>query len=69
MDKEMGQIKFTETDDGLRIDIKGKNLKEAIDCGCVPMFGGAKAIKVECCSDDDKKMEDCCPPGDNKKNK
>ncbi len=66
MEKEIGQIKFTETDDGFRVDVKGKNLKEvmACGCGCMPMFGGAKMMKVECCSPGGTKMEDCCPSDD-----
>lgn len=64
MEKEIGQIKFTETDDGFRVDVKGTSFKDAMacGCGCVPLFGGAKMKKGECCSTDDKKMEDCCPP-------
>ena len=49
MEKEVGQIKFTETDDGFRIDIKGKNLKEAISCCGIPMVGMGKMVKIECC--------------------
>lgn len=48
MEKEKGQIKFIETDDGYRIEVKGKDLKEMFSCCCVPMMGAAKAIKVEC---------------------
>ena len=66
MEKEMGQIKFTETDDGFRIDVKGSSLKDAVSCGCIPMFGGAKSIKIECCPTGDGKTEDCCPPGEKK---
>ncbi|MCP4704830.1 MAG: hypothetical protein GY865_09495 [candidate division Zixibacteria bacterium] len=62
MEKELGQVKFTETDDGFRVDVKGKSLKEALACGCMPMFGGAKMMKMECCPTENGKMEDCCPP-------
>ena len=57
MEKELGQIKFTETDDGFRVDVQGKSFKEAMECGCgcLPMFGGAQMMKME-----------CCPSGDNK---
>ena len=53
MEKEMGQIKFTETDDGIRIEITGDKLKEGFPC-CIPMFGG-RGFRVECCSDSEKK--------------
>ncbi len=56
MEKEVGQIKFTETDDGFRIDIKGKSLREALSCCCVPIVGGGREMKVT-----------CCPPGEEKK--
>ncbi|HHI02286.1 MAG: hypothetical protein DRP51_00750 [Candidatus Zixiibacteriota bacterium] len=67
MEKDVGQIKFIETDDGFRIDIKGKSLKEAISCGCIPVFGGTKILKVECCPAEGRKMEDCCPPEEKEK--
>ena len=66
MEKEVGQIKFIETDDGFRIDVKGKSFKEAISCGCIPMFGGVKMMKMECCPTEGRKMEDCCPPQEKK---
>ncbi len=69
MEKELGQIKFTETDDGFRVDVKGQSFKEAMACGCMPMFGGAKMMKVECCSTEDVKMEECCPSEKKKENK
>ena len=61
MEKEMGQIKFTETDDCIRIEITGDKLKENFPC-CFPIFGG-KAVKVECCPDSGKKEgkdKECC---------
>ena len=68
MEKEIGQIKFTETDDGFRVDVKGTSFKEAMacGCGCMPIFGGAKMMKVECCPTEGGKMEDCCPPDEKK---
>ncbi len=57
MEKECGQIKFTETDDGFRIDVIGKSLKDMCSCGCcMPMFCVPQASK-----------SDCCPPTDQKK--
>lgn len=56
MEKEVGQIKFTETDDGLRIDIKGKGLKDLCNCGCGPMMAfGFKGDSADCCLPEDKK--------------
>ena len=50
MEKEKANIRITETDEGLRIDIAGKSLKD---------FGGC-CVKVasECCSG--KEAADCC---------
>ncbi|MDH3891925.1 MAG: hypothetical protein OEV49_12650 [candidate division Zixibacteria bacterium] len=59
MEKEVGAIKFTETDDGVRIDIKGKGLKDLCNCGCVPMMAfGFKGGSAECCSPEDEKAEE-----------
>ena len=63
MEKETGSIKFFETDDGYRVEVKGKSLKEAMNCGCgcMPMFGAGMAQKVvycvpaECCPEEKKK--------------
>jgi hypothetical protein len=57
MEKELGQIKFTETDDGVRIDIKGKNLKELCACGCGMMAMAGKMKMADCCSDEEDKEE------------
>lgn len=56
MEKERGQVKFIETDDGFRIEVTGKSLKDAFSCCCMPMFGTGQMSKVE-----------CCPPGEDKK--
>ncbi|MCP4631378.1 MAG: hypothetical protein GY855_00520 [candidate division Zixibacteria bacterium] len=42
MDKEFGNIKITETDDGYKIDIKGKDLKNVLSKCCGNMM-------VSCC--------------------
>jgi hypothetical protein len=49
MEKEIGQIKFSETDNGFKIEITGKSLKDAMgSCCCMPMGFGVKG-KSECC--------------------
>lgn len=53
MAKDLGEIKFSETDDGLRIDIKGKELKEMFSC-CIPIFGGKAGFKADCCQPEGK---------------
>lgn len=55
MEKERGQIKFIETDDGFRIEVTGKELKG--------LFSG-------CCCGGNKSGgsgSDCCESSDNKK--
>jgi len=54
MEKERGNIKFIETDDGYRIEIKGKDLKDTFGC-CLPMAGMGKTMKVECCATEEEK--------------
>ena len=56
MEKQIGQIKFTETDSGYRIDVEGKDLKDLFS-GCCAAF---------CCSDKGKD-EDCCGSDSEKK--
>jgi hypothetical protein len=56
MEKEVGKITFTETDDGFRVEVTGKSLKEMCSCGCIPMFAGGGM-----------KMSECCPPEEDKK--
>ncbi len=51
MEKEKANIKITETDEGIRIDIAGKSLKDLGGC-CVK-------VASECCSG--KEAADCCP--------
>ena len=57
MEKEFGQIKITETDDGFRIDVSGKSLKEMFSCCCAPMFKAAGETMSNCCNtgSDEKK--------------
>ena len=56
MEKERGHIKFIETDDGYRIEITGKDLKDALPGCCIPMSGACREIKIQCCTpEEDKK--------------
>lgn len=55
MEKERGQIKIVETDDGYRIEVKGKDWKDMLSCCCLPIGIGGKGIKVECCEPEEKK--------------
>jgi hypothetical protein len=57
MDKELGEIRFIETEDGFRIEAKGKKLKEALSCCCIPLAGNARAVRVECCPPGEKKED------------
>jgi hypothetical protein len=52
MEKECCQIKFTETDEGFRIDVTGKNLKDAF-C-CMPVLQSCITAKAECCPTEKK---------------
>lgn len=53
MEKECCNVKVTETEDGLRIDLKGEGLKEK----CETFFKG-------CCGEEMKKkgFQFCCGP-------
>ncbi len=65
MEKEMGQIKFTETDDGFRVDVTGKTFKEAFSCGCIPFTGMFSCADSNCdTSEKETKatMTCCCIP-------
>ncbi len=55
MEKEIGQIKFTETDDGLRIDIKGKDLSQLCGCCCGVMAAAGKMKMADCCQGEEDK--------------
>lgn len=54
MEKEKGQIKFIETDEGYRIEVKGKDLKDILCCCCAPAVVGGKAVKAGCCEPSEK---------------
>lgn len=50
MEKECCNMKVTETDDGLRVDIKGEGLKEKCE-----------TLLKNCCSEEMKeKLHQCC---------
>jgi hypothetical protein len=53
MEKEIGQFRVVETDDGLRVEIKGEKFKEMFSCCWLPMCCGSKS--ANCCPPDDKK--------------
>jgi hypothetical protein len=55
MEKVRAQIKCIETDDGFRIEVTGKNLKDENGNCCIPLF---------CCCQ--KGSSDCCPPDKSK---
>jgi hypothetical protein len=57
MEKKHGEVKFIETDDGFRIEVTGKSLKDALSCCCIPIAGIGKAMKVECCPPEEKKKD------------
>lgn len=61
MEKELGSIKITETDDGYRIDINGKDLKKIMPC-CIPIVNCDCDDGSECCVKIVKggKEKDCC---------
>ena len=65
MEKEQGQVKFTETEDGFRVDVTGKTLKEAFSCGCLP-FAAMQDCNDSSCYTPKKEttatMSCCCMP-------
>ncbi|MFH1891970.1 MAG: hypothetical protein ABIK83_04730 [Candidatus Zixiibacteriota bacterium] len=55
MEKELGQVKFTETENGIRIEVTGKSLKEMYKCCCMPMVCAPKESESGCCGPADEK--------------
>jgi hypothetical protein len=45
-EKELGQIRVTRTETGIRLDIEGKDLKDLCSCCCIVTD---KSGKAECC--------------------
>lgn len=56
MEKELGTVKFTETDDGIRIEVSGKSLKEMYKCCCMPLACAPRDSDIE---------SGCCKPEEN----
>lgn len=56
MDKEIGHLKFTKTDEGIRIDLTGDGLKGLFGCCCSTDSEKADSKdKEQCCETKDKK--------------
>jgi hypothetical protein len=51
MEKECCQVKFIETDNGFKIEVVGKTMKEMMSACCIP---------IACCAP--KTSSECCPP-------
>lgn len=62
MEPKQTQITLTETDDGFRIEVTGKSLKEAMSCCSMPLFAGGMAMKAACCTPETDSKTDCCSP-------
>jgi hypothetical protein len=54
-EKVLGNIKFTQLEDGLRIDVRGQSL-DSIICCCQE----GKEVKVKCCRDKSEEEAACC---------
>jgi hypothetical protein len=71
MEKKQGQITWTETEDGFRVEVKGKDLKEQIvwteteDGFRIEVKGKELKKMFSCCipvmAGSGMKMSDCCP--------
>jgi len=57
MQKESEQIKITETDTGLRVDITGVKFKDLFSGCCLPSVCICPGEKNDCCNSEDKKAE------------
>ncbi len=55
MEKECCQVKCVETDEGFRIEISGKDIKEKFSGSCMQVVIKCGDGKVECCPPEDKK--------------
>ena len=50
MDKEIGRITFTETEEGLRVEASGELVKKAMSEGCcLPLLACMPCVSTECC--------------------
>ena len=56
MEKELGVIRVTETDKGMRFEVEGDYFKERFaNCGCMPAFVCTCKCDPECCSEETSK--------------
>jgi hypothetical protein len=65
MDGKPGQITFTETEDGFRVEVTGRQLKDMLRC-CTPVLSDGGVANV-CCAAGAETRSDCCPPADEQK--
>jgi hypothetical protein len=56
MEKEHCQIKCTETDEGFKIEVTGKSMKDAL-C-CMPVLQCCQTSKSECCPPEEKSTKE-----------
>ncbi|MFH2054843.1 MAG: hypothetical protein ABIJ61_02685 [bacterium] len=54
MEKVVSQVTVIETEDGFRIEVKGKKLDELCGCGCLPFCGCSCHSGSECCTSQQK---------------
>ena len=64
MEKQIGSITWTETDNGFKIEATGDKFKKMAECGCLPLMGGCSCncncnCKDDCCDEKGKKTERC----------
>jgi len=62
MEKEWARVKITETDEGYRVDITGKNLKDLLAC-CVKVVKDEPAEGSSCCDSSSSEKDgksNCC---------
>ncbi|MFH1687513.1 MAG: hypothetical protein ABIE70_08335 [bacterium] len=57
MEKEVSSVRVIETDDGFRIEVKGKQLK---DMCCLPGLGRGFAMATCCCPPAKTDGGECC---------
>ena len=57
-DKEQVQISVTETDDGFRVEVTGKSLKEVFSGCCIPIVAACKDSSGKCCESDKEQKKD-----------
>jgi regulation of enolase protein 1 (concanavalin A-like superfamily) len=55
MNEKQTQITLTESENGFRIEVKGKSLKEMFSCCCLPLVACRSEVKTDCCSPEEEK--------------